>query len=69
LIQQEPEAGATVADQTTLAGRNLARAIEQWRSAGYHVSLISLSPPSAELAVLRVAQRARSARMTMWRNQ
>lgn len=30
-----------------------------WRSAGYHVSLIFLSLPSAELAIQRVAQRVR----------
>jgi len=46
-------------ETTTLAGRNFARAIEQWRSAGYHVSLIFLSLPSADLAVERVAERVR----------
>ena len=38
--------------ETTIAGQNFARAIEQWRSASYHVSLIFLSllPASRRLA-------------------
>jgi predicted ABC-type ATPase len=45
--------------ETTLAGRNFVRAIAKWRSVGYHVSLIFLSLPSADLALQRVAQRVR----------
>lgn len=51
--------GESFAFETTLAGRNFARAIEPWRSAGYRVSLIFLSLPSAELAIQRVARRVR----------
>jgi predicted ABC-type ATPase len=53
------ERGESFAFETTLAGRNFARAIPQWRAAGYRVSLIFLSLPSADLAVQRVAQRVR----------
>jgi len=59
LIAEHVARGESFAFETTLAGRNFARAIEQWRSVGYHVSLIFLSLPSAELAVQRVAQRVR----------
>lgn len=45
--------------ETTLAGRNYARAIPQWRSSGYFVTLMLLSLPSAEVAVARVAERVR----------
>lgn len=45
--------------ETNLAGRNFARAIPRWREAGYVVTLIFLSLPSAELAVSRVAERTR----------
>jgi predicted ABC-type ATPase len=57
LIAEHVARGESFAFETTLAGRNFARAIEQWRSAAYHVSLIFLSLPSADLAVHRVAQR------------
>ena len=59
LIAEHVARGESFSFETTLAGRNFARAIEQWRSAGYHVSLIFLSLPSADLAVQRVAQRVR----------
>ncbi len=59
LIAEHVARGESFAFETTLAGRNFARAIEQWRSAGYHVSLIFLSLPTADLAVQRVAQRVR----------
>jgi predicted ABC-type ATPase len=59
LIAEHVARGESFAFETTLAGRNFARAIEQWRSAGYQVSLIFLSLPSADLAVHRVAQRVR----------
>ena len=41
-----------------LSGRNYARLIPHWRAAGYHVELIFLSLPTADLAVSRVAARA-----------
>jgi len=59
LIAEHVARGESFAFETTLAGRNFARAIEQWRSAGYQVSLIFLSLPSADFAVQRVAQRVR----------
>jgi len=59
LIAEHVARGESFAFETTLAGRNFARAIERWRSAGYRVLLIFLSLPSADLAVQRVAQRVR----------
>lgn len=59
LIEEHVARGESFAFETTLAGRNFARAIVKWRSVGYHVSLIFLSLPSADLAVQRVAQRVR----------
>jgi predicted ABC-type ATPase len=59
LIEEHVARGESFAFETTLAGRNFARAIKPWRSAGYHVSLIFLSLPSADLAIQRVAQRVR----------
>ena len=43
--------------ETTLSGHNYARRILQWRQAGYHVKLVFLSLPSADLAVARVKAR------------
>jgi hypothetical protein len=48
LIEEHVARGESFAFETTFAGRNFARAIKQWRSAGYHVSLIFLSLPSAD---------------------
>jgi predicted ABC-type ATPase len=59
LIAEHVARGESFAFETTLAGRNFARSIEQWRSVGYHVSLIFLSLSSADVAVHRVAQRVR----------
>jgi predicted ABC-type ATPase len=50
-------AGESFAFETTLSGRNYARLIPRWRSAGYHVKLIFLSLPDAELAIARVSAR------------
>ena len=44
--------------ETTLSGRNYIRHIPRWKQAGYHVKLIFLSLPSADLAVARVKARA-----------
>jgi predicted ABC-type ATPase len=49
--------GDSFAFETTLAGKNYARLIPQWQSAGYHVKLIFLSVPSVDLAIARVAAR------------
>ncbi|TMQ02746.1 MAG: hypothetical protein E6J90_49710 [Deltaproteobacteria bacterium] len=59
LIAEHVARGESFAFETTLAGRNFARAIERWQAASYHVSLIFLSLPSADLAVERVAERVR----------
>ena len=45
--------------ETTLSGRNYARAIPRWQAAGYRVLLIFLALPDAETAVARVAERVR----------
>ena len=44
--------------ETTLSGLNYSRHIPRWRQAGYHVKLIFLSLPSADVAVARVKGRA-----------
>ena len=51
--------GRSFAFETTLAGLNYARHIPRWRKAGYHVKLIFLELPAADLAVARVAARVR----------
>ncbi|MFA7405179.1 MAG: AAA family ATPase [Pelobacteraceae bacterium] len=43
--------------ETTLSGRAYLHNIKQWRELGYHVKLIFLSLPSADMAVARVAGR------------
>lgn len=43
--------------ETTLSGSAYARQIPDWRNGGYHVKLVFLSLPSAEMAVARVAAR------------
>lgn len=43
--------------ETTLSGRTYVRMIREWRELGYHVKLIFLSLPSADMAVARVAAR------------
>jgi predicted ABC-type ATPase len=56
-IRRRVRAGESFAFETTLAGRQYARRIPQWRAAGYHVKLIFLHLPSVELALARVAAR------------
>jgi predicted ABC-type ATPase len=56
-IHHRVRKGASFAFETTLAGRNYARWIPRWRAAGYHVKLIFLSLPTADLATARVATR------------
>jgi predicted ABC-type ATPase len=43
--------------ESTLAGRGYARSIPRWRAAGYHVKIVFLSLPDAELAIARVTAR------------
>ncbi len=58
-IRRRVRAGQSFAFETTLAGRYYAQMIPKWRAEGYHVKLIFLSLPSADLAVARVAERVR----------
>jgi len=51
--------GESFAFETTLSGLSWRRHIQQWRDTGYQVVLCFLSLRSAELAVLRVAERVR----------
>src|SRR5262249_50796850 len=51
------ERGEGFAFKTTLAGKNSARQIPNWRAAGYRVELIFLKLRSARLAVTRVRDR------------
>jgi predicted ABC-type ATPase len=57
-IRRRVDAGESFAFETTLSGRNYARLIPRWREAGYHVKLIFLSLPTADIALARVAARA-----------
>lgn len=43
--------------ETTLSGSAYSRQIPVWRRHGYHVKLVFLSLPSAEMAIARVAAR------------
>ncbi|MCE9555823.1 MAG: zeta toxin family protein [Planctomycetes bacterium] len=56
-IDRRVESCETFAFETTLSGRSYARRIPSWREVGYHVKLIFLSLPDAELAIARVARR------------
>jgi len=58
-IASNVSAGRSFAFETTLAGLNYARHIPGWRQARYHVRLVFLRLPSADLAVDRVAARVR----------
>ncbi len=56
-IHRRVRTGESFAFETTLSGRSYARLIPRWREAGYHVKLIFLSLPSADLAAARVSAR------------
>ena len=51
--------GESFAFETTLAGLAYLGRIQQWRAAGYHVSLFFLRLPNADAAIARVAERVR----------
>ncbi len=51
--------GESFAIESTLAGRNYAKAIPQWQSLGYHVTLYFLSLSDPEMAIARVTERVR----------
>jgi predicted ABC-type ATPase len=59
LIKEHAKRRETFAFETTLAGRNYARSIREWKRDGYRITLFFLSLPSPEIAVLRVAERVR----------
>jgi predicted ABC-type ATPase len=56
-IRRRVRAGESFAFETTLSGRHYAQLIPLWRYAGYHVKLIFLSLPTAELAIARISSR------------
>ena len=49
--------GRSFAFETTLSGLAYARQIPDWQRRGYHVKLVFLSLPNAEMAVARVSAR------------
>jgi len=56
-IKRRVSEGKSFAFETTLSGRSYSFLIPRWRSGGYHVKLIFLNLPSADLAIARVAAR------------
>jgi predicted ABC-type ATPase len=48
--------------ETTLSGRLYAHKIREWQTLGYHVKLIFLSLPNADMAIARVAARYQKAK-------
>ena len=59
MIRDHAARGDSFAFETTLAGRNYARAIPRWQGDGYSVTLFYLSLPTVDLALSRVAERVR----------
>lgn len=57
-IKRRVHEAKSFAFETNLSGLSYAKLIPLWRSSGYHVKLIILILPSADLAVARVASRA-----------
>ncbi len=51
--------GQSFAFETTLSGLAYLRHIDQWRAAGYHVSIYFLALPGPKMAISRVAERVR----------
>lgn len=58
-IAEHESRGESFAFETTLSGTGYTRSIPRWRAAGYHVTLIFLSLPTADAAMDRVAERVR----------
>ena len=56
-IERRIRRGDSFAFETTLSGRHYARRIPKWRAGGYHVKLIFLALPVADLAIARVKAR------------
>ena len=59
LIDEYVRRGESFAFETTLSGRNYARAIPNWQAEGYWVRLCFLQLPTAEMAINRVRNRVR----------
>lgn len=53
------ERGDSFAIETTLSGTGYLTHIQRWRDQGYHVAMIFLALPDAEVAIARVAERVR----------
>ena len=58
-MDEHASRGESFAFETTLSGRGYLHRVEQWRAAGYKVSLYFLMLDSPELAIARVAERVR----------
>jgi predicted ABC-type ATPase len=56
-IKSRVRRGDSFALETTLSGRHYAQMVPRWRATGYHIKLIFLNLPTADLAVARVAAR------------
>ena len=56
-IHEHARRGESFAFETTLSGLGYARWIPRWQNRGYRVKLFFLHLPSAEAAIVRVAQR------------
>ncbi len=59
LIATYVAARESFAFETTLSSRSYAKEIPQWQALGYQVELLFLGLPSVELAIERVAERAK----------
>ena len=56
-INANVKAGNNFAFETTLSGKTYAKHIADWKKQGYHITLVFLSLPDAEIAISRVAAR------------
>jgi predicted ABC-type ATPase len=56
-INDKVRQGKSFAFETTLSGRTYMRLLRNYRNQGYHILLVFLSLPSAEMAVARVGAR------------
>ena len=56
-IKAYAQANRSFAFETTLSGKIYAKHIMDWKKQGYHITLVFLSLPDAEIAISRVAAR------------
>ena len=59
MIDEYVRRGESFAFETTLSGRTYARAVPEWQTEGYWVTLCFLRLPTSEMAVSRVRNRVR----------